>query len=71
MITDLAVLRTHGPEKEFHLETIHHGHQIEDVIKKTGWPLKVMKNLRETPTLYSKEIEALHQILMSTVSGVD
>jgi len=62
IITDLAILRPYGPDNEMHLASLHHGHSVEEVQKKTGWDLKVSPQMVETPPPSAEEMAALHEI---------
>ncbi len=62
VITDRAILRPHGPDHELHLACVHPGHNREDVVANTGWPLRVLEDASETPTPSAAEIEALRAV---------
>ncbi len=62
VITDRAVLRPYGPDNELHLEAIHPGHTLTEVMENTGWELKCVPDVRETPLPTQVELDALHQI---------
>jgi glutaconate CoA-transferase subunit B len=62
VITDLAILRPFGPERELRLASVHPGHTIEEVKAKTGWALKTFPDAGMTPEPTSQEMEALHKI---------
>jgi len=62
VITDRAVLRPYGPDNELHLEAIHPGHTLTEVLENTGWDLKCVPDVRETPLPTQVELDALHQI---------
>jgi len=62
VITDRAVLRPYGPDNELHLEAIHPGHTLTEVMENTGWDLKCVPQVRETPLPTRVELDALHQI---------
>ncbi len=62
VITDRCILRPHGPSHELHLATVHPGHAVDDVFEHTGWDLKVMDGLSETPPPTKDELAALHRI---------
>jgi len=62
VITDRAVLRPYGPDNELHLEAIHPGHTLTEVMENTGWDLKCVPQVRETPLPTPVELDALHQI---------
>ncbi len=62
LITDRAILRPHGPDNELHLDSVHPGHTISEVLEQTGWDLHTLPEVRETEPPSSLEIEALHRI---------
>ena len=62
LITDMAVLRSTGSERELELETVHPGHDLNEVINKTGWKLKAPNDLKTTQPPSPEEIAALHKI---------
>jgi glutaconate CoA-transferase subunit B len=62
VITDRAILRPHGPEHELHLASFHPGHFIEEIRKNTGWKLKLIDGVAETPPPTKDELEALRRI---------
>lgn len=62
VITDMAILRPHGPSKELHLTAIHPGHTEAEIRAATGWDLKTAPEMTETPPPTKAEMEALHII---------
>lgn len=62
VITDRAILRPHGPTNELHLATVHPGHTVEEVVENTGWALKSVPEVGETPPPSAEELAALHRI---------
>ncbi len=62
VITDRCILRPHGPDHELHLASIHPGHSAAEVREHTGWDLKSMPGLAETPPPSREELAALHAI---------
>jgi len=62
VITDRAVLRPHGDDNELHLASFHPGHTVDEVREHTGWNLKVLDGVEETPPPSKAEIDALHTI---------
>ena len=59
VVTDLGTLRPDPRTKELVLTEVHAGVRIEDVIAKTGWPLRVSKAVRVVDAPRAGEIEAL------------
>jgi glutaconate CoA-transferase subunit B len=62
VITDKAILRPFGAEKELHLASVHPGHTEEEVRGATGWELKAHPDLAQTPAPSGAEMDALHAI---------
>ncbi|MBT3990100.1 MAG: CoA-transferase [Rhodospirillaceae bacterium] len=62
VITDRAILRPYGPENELHLASVHPGHTEEEIKENTGWDLKTVPDLEETPSPSKEELDALHTI---------
>ncbi len=62
VITDRCILRPHGREHELHLASVHPGHGVEELRGHTGWTLKSMPELTETPPPTEQELTALHTI---------
>lgn len=62
VITDLAILRPHGPDHELHLASVHPGHDEAEVVDHTGWDLQVLQGASETPAPSAAEIEALRAV---------
>ena len=62
VITDRAILRPYGPENELHLASIHPGHTAEEIFENTGWALKSIPDVAETPVPTEAELAALHHI---------
>jgi len=62
VITDLAVLRPCGGERELHLASWHPGTTPREVQEKTGWALKLLPQAEETAPPSQEELEALRRI---------
>jgi glutaconate CoA-transferase subunit B len=62
VITDRAILKPFGTDNELHLSSLHPGHTFEEVCAHTGWDLKSMPDLVETPPPRRDELAALHTI---------
>ena len=62
VITDRCILRPHGPDRELHLASVHPEHSAAEVREHTGWDLKPMPGLAETPPPSREELAALHAI---------
>ena len=62
VITDRAILRPFGAEKELHLASFHPGHTVEEIVENTGWELKSVPGLGETSAPSEEEMTALHRI---------
>ena len=62
IITDRAILRPYGPDHELHLASVHPGHAPDEIRAHTGWDLKAVPGLGETPPPTSDELAVLHRI---------
>jgi glutaconate CoA-transferase subunit B len=62
VITDRCILRPYGPDHELHLASVHPEHSVEEVGAHTGWSLKPVPGLGETPPPSRDELAALHAI---------
>ncbi len=62
VITDRAILRPYGADNELHLASLHPGHTVAEVRRHTGWDLKSLPDLAETPPPSRDELAALHAI---------
>jgi glutaconate CoA-transferase subunit B len=60
VITTKAVLRF-GEDGEARLASVHPGVQIEDVVANTGWELRVLDNVAETPSPSAAELQAIRE----------
>jgi glutaconate CoA-transferase, subunit B len=58
IVTNLGVLRF-ADDGEAYLASVHPGVRVEDVLARTGWPLRVADDLRETPPPAPRERDAL------------
>jgi glutaconate CoA-transferase subunit B len=57
-ITTKAVLRF-GKEEEAYLDSVHPGIEVEDVVKSTGWKLKVADGVKTTTPPSDDELQAI------------
>jgi len=60
VITTKAVLRF-GEDGEARLASVHAGVTVEDVIANTGWKLRVLDNVAETPSPSAAELQAIRE----------
>jgi glutaconate CoA-transferase subunit B len=60
VITTKAVLRF-GEDGEARLASVHPGVVIEDVVANTGWKLRVLDNVAETPSPSAAELQAIRE----------
>jgi glutaconate CoA-transferase subunit B len=60
VITSKAVLRF-GEDGEARLASVHPGVAIEDVVANTGWKLRVLHNVAETPSPSAAELQAIRE----------
>jgi glutaconate CoA-transferase, subunit B len=60
VITSKAVLRF-SDDGEAYLASTHPGVEVEDVLRNTGWPLRVSDELTGTPEPSAEELEAIRE----------
>ena len=60
VITTKALLRF-GEDGEARLASVHPGVVIEDVVASTGWKLRVLDNVAETPSPSAAELQAIRE----------
>lgn len=60
VITSKAVLRF-GEDGEARLASVHPGVTVEDVVANTGWGLRVLDNVAETPSPSAAELQAIRE----------
>jgi glutaconate CoA-transferase, subunit B len=58
VITSKAVLRF-GDDGEAYLSSTHPGVEVEDVLRNTGWKLRVSEDVKTTPEPSAQELEAI------------
>jgi len=62
VITDRGILKPYGESHELHLASIHPGHTSEDVKANTGWDVRAIPDLAETPPPSKDELDALKAV---------
>ena len=62
VLTNRAILRPFGPEGELHLASIHPGNTMAEVQENTGWTLKSIPDVKETPHPSAEELSALRAV---------
>lgn len=62
VITDLAILRPHGPAHELHLASWQPGSDPDAIRARTGWELKLTPDAKESPPPAADELGALRTI---------
>ena len=60
MITSKAVLRF-GDDGEAYLSSTHPGVEVEDVLRNTGWKLRVSEEVTATPEPSVQELKAIRE----------
>jgi glutaconate CoA-transferase subunit B len=60
VITTKAVMRF-GEDGEARLASVHPGVTVEDVVANTGWKLRVLDNVAETPSPSAAELQAIRE----------
>ncbi len=62
VVTDLGVLGFENEDREMCLEAVHSGIKVDDVLKNTGFKLKVSENLSVTASPTAEELEILRSL---------
>jgi glutaconate CoA-transferase subunit B len=60
VITTKAVLRF-GENAEAYLDSVHPGVEISEVLKNTGWNLRVADTVKQTPEPSAEELRAIRE----------
>jgi glutaconate CoA-transferase subunit B len=63
VITDLGVLEPDPETKELRLTQVHPGVDVDQILAETGWPLKVVDELRTTEPPTDAELAALRELV--------
>ena len=63
IITDLGVLRSDPVSREFMLTSVHPGIEVDEVVRATGWPLRVAPSLMVTAPPSVRELAALRRFV--------
>jgi glutaconate CoA-transferase subunit B len=62
IVTDLCTMQPDPETKEFQIVTLHPGVSREDVLAKTGWPIRFAPEVTATPPPDPAELEALRDL---------
>jgi glutaconate CoA-transferase subunit B len=62
VITDLGILTPDPDTKELTLTSVHPGVEVEKVVKATGWPLKVARDVKTTEPPTQRELTVLRDL---------
>jgi glutaconate CoA-transferase subunit B len=62
VISDLGILTPDPHTKEMTLTSVHPGVTVEQVVAATGWPLKVVREVKTTPPPTEKELAVLREL---------
>ena len=62
VITDRAIMKPFGDSHELHLASIHPGQTLDDVRANTGWKVRSIPDLKETPSPTKDELAALKAV---------
>ncbi len=71
VITDLGILETSTTSGELYLTSHHPGVTVEQILKATGWPLKVAASLKQTEAPTTHEIASLRELKIRTQRAHD
>ncbi len=62
LITTLAVFRFDPQTGEAYVSSVHPGHTVEEVQARTGWEVRVAKDVIETPPPTPEELELIRRL---------
>jgi len=62
IVTDLCTMRPDAESKEFEVATLHPGVTADSVRESTGWPIRFLPDVRETPAPTAEELAALRDL---------
>ncbi|HEY2435046.1 MAG TPA: CoA-transferase subunit beta [Vicinamibacterales bacterium] len=66
IVTDLCMMRPDPESKEFEVVSVHPGVSAETVRERTGWPVRFVPQVDETPAPRASELEALRDLQART-----
>jgi glutaconate CoA-transferase subunit B len=66
VFTDLCVLRPHPVTKELEVISIHPGVTTEQITQATGWNVRFVEDVEQTPPPTSLELSTLRDLLART-----
>lgn len=69
VITDLGILEPHPKSRELILTSLHPSVTVEQVVKATGWALKIADDLRETPAPSAEYLTVLRDLKARTAAA--
>ena len=70
VITDLGVLEPDPRTSELTLAAVHPGVEVENVVRATGWPLRVAPDVRTTEPPTDDELAALRELQQRTQEAI-
>ena len=62
IVTDLGVLRPDPETRELTLTQVHPGVSVQEAREKTGWPLQVSEDVKETEPPTDGELSELRRL---------
>jgi glutaconate CoA-transferase subunit B len=62
LVTDLCVFEPDAVSKEMTVTSIHPGVTREQIAANTGWPVRYVGNVAETPSPTATELQVLHDV---------
>ena len=69
IVTDLCLMRPDPATKEFTVTSIHPGVRREEIIERTGWPVRFASEVEETPSPAAGELEVLRDLHARSAPG--
>ena len=66
LMSDLCIMTSDPETKEFVVTSIHPGVTAEQIVEKTGWPVRFAPDVEETPTPTKAELEVLRDLKART-----
>jgi glutaconate CoA-transferase subunit B len=69
IVTDLCLMRPDRRTKEFMVTSLHPGVVREEIVKRTGWPVRFAETIEETPPPTETELTALRGLHARSAHG--
>ena len=69
VVTDLCLMRPDPETKEFVVMSIHAGVTRDEIIRRTGWPVRFAGDVTQTPTPATDELRVLRDLIERSPRG--